>query len=151
MSDGGDDYVEACRLAQGATGKKISKQAWNITPKIAEVRDYLLRTPRHRQRVFETHPELCFARLAGGEALPEGKKATAGKQMRRRLLEDHFGADLIDRLLTQTEAISGVGIDDTIDALACWTAAKRAGLGEASSLPTKPPGDATGLPMAIVT
>lgn len=142
-------YPEACRIAAQATGKKISKQAWNITPKIAEVRRFLIGTPRWRDRVFESHPELAFARLAGGKALLEGKKTTAGALRRRQLLNKQFGAEYVTRLITQTESTCGVAINDTLDAMACWTAAARAVVGRDTALPTHPPRDADGLSLAI--
>lgn len=144
------DYTEACRLAAEATGKKISKQAWNITPKIAEVRRFLIETPKLRGRVFESHPELCFARLADGDALADGKKTPAGGLRRRQLLSQVFGAPCVERLVRQTTSTRGVGVDDTLDALACWTAAARVASGQADSLPPDPSLDADGLSMAIV-
>lgn len=146
----GTDYKEACRLAAAATGKKISKQSWNITPKIAEVRRHLQDTPRHRGRVFESHPELCFTRLAGGAALAEGKKTLVGHEQRRRLLSEAVGADCVERLILQTEATRGIGVDDTLDAIACWTTAALVASGEAESLPPQPQLDLSGLEMAIV-
>lgn len=64
-------------------GKGISKQAFNILPKIAEVDRWI--APRRQARVREAHPELAFARLNRGVPLPS--KATAdGIMARRRLL-----------------------------------------------------------------
>lgn len=142
-------YVVACRLAQAATGKKISKQAWNLTPKIREVRALLLKKPRLRSRLFETHPELCFASLAGGRALVESKKSAAGVRRRTELLAGLFGAAAVARLTSQTELTRGVGIDDTLDAMACWTAAARAAEASDDILPATSVKDATGLPIAI--
>ncbi|TWT94052.1 hypothetical protein Pla108_37640 [Botrimarina colliarenosi] len=144
------DYPEACRLAAAASGKKISKQAWHIGPKIRETRSLLIAEPRLRRRLFESHPELCFQRLAGGAALGEPKKSIAGSVQRRRLLAEAFGAEAVDRVLTQAAASRRVGVDDALDAMACWTAAARAAAGEAESLPPKPPADADGLRMAMV-
>ncbi len=149
VANGGDDYVEACRLAADATGKKISKQAWYITPKIAETRRRLVSDRRARSRTFETHPELCFARLADGHALAEPKKSLAGERRRRSLLARVFGAECIERLVAQTESTRGVAIDDTLDAMACWTAAARAVAKQSASVPIDPPSDKDGLPMAI--
>lgn len=112
-------YAEACRIAATATGKKISKQAWNITPKITEVRNALVAKKRRQGRVFETHPELAFARLADGEALADGKKTLAGNLRRRQLLSRVLGAECVERLVLQTESTRGVSVDDTLDAIAC--------------------------------
>ena len=58
-----DNYVEACRLNQAETGKKISKQAWNILPKIREVDEFLTSNNDLRDIVREAHPEICFKYL----------------------------------------------------------------------------------------
>lgn len=143
------DYREVCRLAAEATGKKISRQAWNITPKIAEVRRALIEKPQLANRVFETHPELGFARLAGGDQIVEAKKTPTGHLQRRQLLSREFGVDHVERLMDQTTATRGVAIDDTLDALVCWLAAQRATLGQDESVPADPVSDRTNLPLAI--
>ena len=53
--------------------RKVSKQLFNIAPKIREV-DEALRANARARRVFEVHPELAFWRLNGGRALTEPKK-----------------------------------------------------------------------------
>jgi len=64
-------------------GKGISKQAFNILPKIAEIDDWI--APADQARVREAHPELAFARLNRGVALPS-KATQAGLRVRRHLL-----------------------------------------------------------------
>lgn len=142
------DYLEACRLAAEATGKKISKQAWNLAPKIREVREAVLADARLHNRVFETHPELCFARLAGGP-LEQSKKSPDGATRRERLLADEFDHELVTRCVAQSRATRGVGVDDTLDALACWTAAERAATDLDEVLWGDSEVDASGLPIAI--
>lgn len=144
-------YEDACRLSAAVSGKKISRQTWNLIPKIREVRRVLIETPRLRRRVFECHPELAFARLAGGEALAKAKKEAEGRSQREALLGERFGRSLVEQAVLQTESTSGVGVDDTLDALACWTVASRSLLGEHETLPVRPVKDADGLPIAIVT
>ena len=87
------DYREACRIAQATSEppRKVSKQLFNIAPKIREVDEALRATPRAAARVFEVHPELAFWRLNGGRALTEPKKVKSrpyepGLTLRRRLL-----------------------------------------------------------------
>ena len=143
------DYAEACRLAAAATGKKIPKQAWNLTPKIRDVRAVLIDRRALRRRVFETHPELCFARMQSGEALAEGKKTAEGRSRRESLLTEVFGRATVKRFVAQTDATRGVGVDDALDAMACWTAAQLFAAGDTESAPDNPATDATGLPVAI--
>src|SRR5512143_4090806 len=53
-------YAEACRIGTTVEGKKLSRQAWAIAPKIREVDDLLRRDPQLRAKTREVHPEVCF-------------------------------------------------------------------------------------------
>ena len=61
------DYGEACRdrAATSDPPRKVSKQLFNIAPKIREVDEALRADPDAAGRVFEVHPELAFWRLNG--------------------------------------------------------------------------------------
>ncbi|QDT68435.1 hypothetical protein MalM25_13570 [Planctomycetes bacterium MalM25] len=144
------DYHDACTLAEKLSGKKVSRQAWNLLPKIGEVRRLVIERPRWRQRLFETHPELAFAHLAGGAAIAESKKSREGCAIRIAMLADHLGSDTVQRALLQTESTRGVAKDDTLDALVCWTVAKRVTQAAAESLPCQPSLDEDGLVEAIL-
>lgn len=76
-------YQDACRLSSQASGKALSKQAFNLIPKIAELD--LLVTSADQDRLVEAHPECAFARLAEGP-LVEPKRTKAGQALRRQLL-----------------------------------------------------------------
>ena len=70
------DYREACRIALATSEppRKVSKQLFNIAPKIREVDEALRADADAPARVFEVHPELAFWRLNGERALTEPKK-----------------------------------------------------------------------------
>ena len=112
------DYPAACAAARAATGKAISKQCWNLFPKIRELKTI------HDPRIHESHPELVFARLNGGAAVAASKKNLAGQNTRLRLLrtalpgsiEAYLDADL------QLPTVAYLA-DDCIDALALCAAA----------------------------
>ncbi|MGY1752370.1 DUF429 domain-containing protein [Blastococcus sp. SYSU D01042] len=55
---GAADYVDACRISVAASGKALSKQAWNLVPAIRQLDDALGDPPS--DRVVEVHPELAF-------------------------------------------------------------------------------------------
>ncbi|MEA3026689.1 MAG: hypothetical protein QOF91_1974, partial [Alphaproteobacteria bacterium] len=59
------NYGEACRIAQTTSEppRKVSKQLFNIAPKIREVDEALRAASDAAERVFEVHPELAFWRL----------------------------------------------------------------------------------------
>ena len=101
------EYNTAVALARRATGRGISRQTFNIMPKIAELD--LLIDDSNQGCVIEVHPECAFRALSAGEVLPS-KKTGAGQAFRRRLLADHF--DLPSRVP------SGAALDDVLDAYA---------------------------------
>ncbi|MEN0111750.1 MAG: DUF429 domain-containing protein [Planctomycetota bacterium] len=149
------EYSEACRLAEAATGKRISKQAWNLAPKIRELRALALNAPSRRRRaVFECHPELAFAAIGSGVPCPHPKKSDAGHEERVALLASVFGPEPVSRFIAQAETTRGVGVDDALDAAACWFSASR-DLADATEsvgddrITGKPRFDATGLPLEI--
>jgi predicted RNase H-like nuclease len=124
-------------------GKGISQQAYNIFRKIEEADRSM--TPHLQERVVESHPEVSFAMLNGGDAIPGKKKSKAGKDERRRLLETAYGPAIID--LTPPR---GAAWDDLYDAcVLAWTASHVAN-GTAVHLPAAPQRDARGLRMEIV-
>jgi predicted RNase H-like nuclease len=140
-----DDYAAACRIALATSDppRALSRQLFNIMPKIREVDAALRADPPGAARVFESHPELAFCRLNAGRPAPP-KKTADGIALRRALLA-------AAGLAADGPAPRGAGIDDMLDALACATVARRLYHGEALSYPAQPPSDAHGLPIAIWT
>jgi predicted RNase H-like nuclease len=115
-------YEEACALSRAACGKAISKQLFNILPKIREV-DALV-TPLRQQRLFEMSPELSLAVLAGAP-MADAKTTLDGRAERMRVLGDVFGRAQIEHYANHTPA--GAGVDDVLDAFAgAWTAERHA-------------------------
>ena len=146
------DYGEACRVALETSDppRKVSRQLFNIAPKIREL-DAALRADRTLVgRVYEVHPELAFWRLNGGRALTEPKKVKSrpyppGLALRRELLI----ASGLPEAAVNAAPPAGAGPDDVLDALACAAIAHRLWLGTAQPFPDPPPRDEHGLPMAI--
>ena len=125
-------------------GCGLSKQSWNILPKIRELDEAL--GPADQDRVREAHPELIFHHLNGWAPLP-GKRSADGREARVQLLA---GAKLpgVERLLDLFSRAQAQP-DDVIDAAACALAARRMLRGEAVRLPEDPRHDARGLRMEI--
>lgn len=111
------DYDEACRLSRAASGKALSKQAYNLLPKMAEL-DRLVQ-PADQARLVEAHPECAFARLAG-QPLEEPKRTVEGRAIRRRLLRRFHPA--FDDLLASDH---GLPVLDLIDASVLAITARR--------------------------
>lgn len=145
---GAGSWAEACERGERIDGRRMSRQAWAITPKVREVDELLRARPGLRSRVCEVHPELSF-RAWKREPLRHAKKTRAGHAERRALMDARFGADSFPDLRERFRR-RDVADDDLLDAFAALWTAERVLRGEARTLPDPPPHDACGLPMRIV-
>ena len=126
------DYPDALARSRAATGVGLSKQAWNLMPKIAEL-DRVV-TPTDEDHLFEVHPELAFLRLAGG-VVAEPKKTPAGRARRVSLLQQACGLtdDDAGRLARGLPG-AGVAIDDVLVAVAVALSARSLATGTGTVL-----------------
>ncbi|AXJ02537.1 putative nuclease (RNAse H fold) [Cyclonatronum proteinivorum] len=145
-----NDYVAACDINEAKTGKRITKQAWNIMPKIRQVDELLAENPGLVQVLHESHPELLFKKLnRGGEPLQK-KKTPEGLEQRRQLL---FRAD--SRIEGLYETMRGslkkseAKDDDLLDALVLAVMVAQSPYRPVRTLPLPPETDSRGIPMAI--
>lgn len=139
---------EASDIQETIDGRRIGVQAWGIFPKIREWDSCLRANAQIAKQVFEVHPEVCFWALNGSKPMHHGKKTAEGRQERRELLVQLFGAKAIDEIRSR-HARSDVTDDDLYDAFAALWTARRIHAGNAFSLPDPAPRDSVGLPMAI--
>ena len=137
-------YGEVAKL----NGAGLSKESFNILPKIREV-DAVLSAADQR-RVFEVHPELVFAQLAGAP-LHHSKKTITGRRLRSRLLRGIYGNMLPHAARVRfSHGLRHVALDDVYDAAVLAYAAWRIHSGHARRVPAgEPPRDARGLRMEI--
>jgi len=138
------DHAIAVEVNLAATGRGTSRQAHGLRHRVLEVDQWLRAdVAGDRPAVYEVHPEVTFARMAG-RPLADGKRTWAGAERRRMLLarEGLFVADI-------GAAGRRAAVDDVLDAAACaWTAA-RLMTGDAVSLPDPPEPMPDGLAAAI--
>ena len=120
-------YPEASRACRDLTGKGFSIQAWGLRRKIAEADEYRRRvsSPASPVQLYEVHPELSFAAMAGAP-LPDGKHTRAGLGARRALLA-RVGIALPAK-------VAGAAEDDLLDAAAVAWSARRVAAGQATVL-----------------
>jgi predicted RNase H-like nuclease len=143
-------YPQALELNRQATGRGLSKQAWNIVPKIREIDTLLCGHGALRGVLRECHPELCFRALDGKQAMHYNKKKREGQQERLQVLEK-----VLPQCYALFEQACGeflrreVARDDIIDAMVCAVTAKY-GYGNYRTAPARPAKDGQGLPMEIV-
>jgi predicted RNase H-like nuclease len=136
-------YEEACAVSRRVSGKGLSKQLFNIVPKIEEVD--AVQSPGRQQSLFEACPELSFAVMAGDAPMQHSKRTPHGRAERVAALHEHLGVDVPALLETRAP---GAQPDDVLDALAlAWTARRYLG---GSCLRLGGELDATGLRMEVV-
>lgn len=138
------DWAEAHARGRAREGCGLSREAWNLVPRIRELDRAL--GPDDQARVREVHPELVFHRLNDWAPLA-GKKTPAGRAARLRLLARE-GLDGLEALIARFPRRE-VRPDDVLDAAACALAARAMLAGRAARLPDDPPRDARGLRMEI--
>ena len=151
-----DEYQRAGDVHEAATGNRISTQAYHICPPIRDVDGVLREIDAARDRIRESHPELCYVALAGESGLP-AKSTDEGLTRRRELLAAELNRPVADVEAIETAAIDDQPTharrlradnrDDLLDAFVLAVTAR----GETVSLPREPPTDRHGLPMEIVT
>ena len=132
------NYLEALEINRASCTDQVglSKQSFNICPKIKEV-DQFMRHKQCQSRIFETHPELSFWEMNQNRSL-QSKHTKAGSKERKARLKE---AGLLPNInLTK----------DDLDALACLWSAIRIQKKEARCVPCEPPLDRFNLPMRIM-
>lgn len=110
-------YEEAKAINFKLTGKYISKQAWNICPKIRDVNDCYHKFPL-RIIVKEMHPEVCFWALNEKKPCEFYKKTPEGKEERLNILSNYCkdSQKMFEIVRNETNK-KDVADDDIIDAL----------------------------------
>lgn len=114
------DYDEARMHSRDTCGKALSKQAWNLMPKIREL-DALIQ-PDDQPAVAEAHPECAFFRMQGNIPLDHPKSSDEGRALRIGLLRasGRFDATELDRALASKVA----PVIDLLDAIALAVTAR---------------------------
>jgi predicted RNase H-like nuclease len=133
------NYVDACRRSVEASGKALSKQAWNLAPAIQALDDALGDPPL--DRVVEVHPELAFRRM--NPAVSEPKVTARGTMQRLDALRRYMEVDA-----ALSRAPVGVPMVDALDACAAAWSAQRIADGIAECVGDGRT-DARGRPMRI--
>jgi predicted RNase H-like nuclease len=135
-----ETFESANEVARRLTGSGISVQAYGIRHKIFEVDRWV---PGQRRPVWEIHPEVSFATLAG-QPLSSGKKSWNGTVQRRALL---LGAGIV--LPDDLGPPGAAAVDDLLDAaVAAWSCRRLLG-GQGTSWPDPPEQRPGSRPIAI--
>ena len=103
--------LEASSYAEALAVAGLSKQAYNLLPKIREVDAAM--TPRRQRTVVEVHPELCFSVLLGAPCR-SAKRTAEGRAERMAAVA-----------LTLDRPPPGAAWDDVLDSCALVETARR--------------------------
>ena len=137
---------EAANAWGKGDGEGLTRQMWNILPKIREVDAWITLT---RSRIFrEGHPELAFSGVSG-RPMAHYKKTPEGEAERLDAMAGFIEHATVLEWLDRARG-SGAARDDIVDALALCRSAARVLLCRHGQLPADPPKDARGLPMEMV-
>jgi predicted RNase H-like nuclease len=116
-------YAAASSACRELTGKGLSAQTWGLRGKILEADEYRRRASP--AQLYEVHPELSFAAIAGAP-LAASKHTEAGLVIRRELLA-RAG-------ITLPPKVAGAAVNDLLDAAAVAWSARRIAAAEAVTL-----------------
>ncbi len=143
-----EDYTSGCKKNYTVMGKKFSKQAWNILPRVREVDRYLMKNKNLAIKLYESHPELCFYQLNKNVPIFTSKKTSIGQTERLEILSEYLSSIemRVNEFLKQTKR-RDVLIDDIIDSVVLALAAQI--FSENRCVPIKMVYDKNNLPMNI--
>jgi predicted RNase H-like nuclease len=116
-------YANANQSCRELTGRGMSIQAWGLRGKLLEADEFRRAAAAP---LYEVHPELSFAALAGGAPVTDSKHTPSGRAIRRALLA-RAGIALPPR-------VTGAAEDDLLDAAAVAWSAGRVAAGAAVTL-----------------
>ena len=128
-------------------GKSLSKQSIAIIPKIRELDLFLSEHPEYKNRLLESHPELCFARL-NGQVLLSKKKESEGIKERESILRRYLTNTKLPGLYEKARELR-CQPDDLADAICLCIAAALKEQGLCETIPEEPEKDEKGLYMKL--
>ena len=122
-----DTYEQALAIGRAADGRGLSRQAFNLIPKIRDLDAAM--TPDRQQWIAEAHPELCFASVARGAVRGvEAHSPRAGRP----------GSQPSPRSTptspTACRSAPGAAVDDVLDAYVLTVTARRLARGDVERL-----------------
>jgi predicted RNase H-like nuclease len=145
-----ETYEKACEVNEKLTGKRISKQAWNIVPKIRDVDSFLVKNENYREKVREVGPEICFQAFAGFPMKYSKKKAEGFLEREETLSNVCKCVDEIIGYSLSEYRRKDLSKDDILDALASALTAKKGSKYGFVYVPCEPEIDSRGLKIQMV-
>ena len=138
------NYQEANKINK-KQGLGLSKQSWNLIPKIKELE--ILMQQNNRPLIFESHPEISFQEMNNKE-LNYSKKERLGIEERKKILESNgFEIEFLNKHLQEKNR--NFKHDDFLDACAISWSALRVSKNKNKNIPEKGVKDEKGILMQM--
>lgn len=142
------DTREAIREAnKSALDKDLPAQAIAIIPKMRELDEFLQENPAHKNRLKESHPEVCFSRLNGSVVMSR-KADGEGITERVRIIQAYL-PDITEKYIYQQAKQFKCNPDDVVDSIVLCITANLEAQGKCNVIPEKVQEDVTGLKMQM--
>ena len=129
-------------------GKNLQPPTKAIIPKIREVDEFVCGHAEYKNKIIESHPEVCFARL-NGTVVMSSKADDEGITERINILQKHL-PNLSVYDIKQKSREFKCNEDDIVDAICLAVTAQLYALGETEVIPSNPDIDDCGLKMQMV-
>ena len=139
------EYAEASAENERILGKKLSSTSHGFSKMIRQVDHFLMEEKHWQNRLAESHPEVAFQMLNGGNGLQYSKHTDAGIRERITILQRH-GVDPIPLF----EEFTPKQYEDVLDALCLAVSAKLGCENGFQTIPENPTCDSRGLHMQMV-
>ena len=85
-----ESYLDACEINFRDCGNRISKQSWNLFPKIKETQKFFKNKLITKPSIYEIHPELSFMAMNNMKVIELSKKTDLGRKIRIKLIQKFF-------------------------------------------------------------
>lgn len=145
-----NNYHEASRINKQLTGRGLSQQSWGIVGKIREVDIFVVKNKSIRDKLKESHPEICFYALSG-QPMQNSKKHKKGAEERICVLRKLYqNTDEIIEFALNNYRRKELALDDIVDAL-CLAVSGLRGLEKGfSAIPHSQEKDLVGVNMQMI-
>lgn len=138
---------EAININEKILGKRLSRQSLAIIGKMKEIDVFLEQFPKYKNRICESHPEVCFSKLNGATVLSK-KAALEGAKERIEILSSY--TNLTWEMILEMKQQLRCNYDDILDACVLAVTANLVSQGYGETIPAHPMKDRRGLIMQMV-
>lgn len=132
---------------KSALDKDLPAQAIAIIPKMRELDEFLQENPAHKNRLKESHPEVCFSRLNGSVVM--SRKADEEGITERVGIIKKYMPEITEEYIYQEAKRFKCNADDIVDSIVLCITANLVAQGKTDVIPEVVQEDVTGLRMQM--